>query len=165
MPLVCYRAHGHGRSAVSSLAQSSSVIVAIHSHPLSIIVIVYCRLSLSLSIVVHCHSSSSIIVSFKVRQLPSDVHQHSFVRPFLSTDVHLSPFIPVDTLYSSNYMYYIHMYPISYFSNHMYIFFKIIYRFLKLIHTFTYSRINTYIYVFCINMYIYIIFVLIHTLT
>jgi len=54
---------------------------------------------------------------------------------------------------------------ISYFSNRMYVFFKIVYRFFYLICTFTYSCINTYVCVFCINTYIYIIFILIHTLT
>jgi len=165
MPLVCYRARGRGCSVMSSLAQSSSVIVAIHSCPPSITVIVYCSLSPSLSIVVRRLWSLSITILFNVRQLSSNVHQRSSIRPFLSTNVRLSSFIPINTLYSSNYMYCIHMYPIPYFSNRMYIFFKIVYRFLKLIHTFTYSCINTYIYIFCINMYIYIIFVLIHTFT
>ncbi len=71
---------------------------------------------------------------FVIRFCPFDpfVHQHPF------TNVHSSPFIPINVPYFSNLMYCVHMHPILYFSNCMYVFFKIIYRFVK---------INTYIYI------------------
>jgi hypothetical protein len=49
-------------------------------------------------------------------QCPSLFHLTS-VHKRPSINIRSSSFIPVDTLYSSNYMYYVHMYPISYSSN------------------------------------------------
>jgi imidazoleglycerol phosphate synthase glutamine amidotransferase subunit HisH len=87
-----------------------------------------------LSVVVHCNSINRRASQFHLTSItvPS-------VWPLLSIDVHSLLFNPINTLYLSNRMYYVHTYPIPYFSNRIYVFFKIVYRF------------------FLINMYIYIV--------
>jgi hypothetical protein len=139
---IVWQCHRHHSRHLSSLSSSSSSSVAF----------AFCRchfLSKSPFIaIVVLYSFVNVIIHHSYLQHPS-----TFVRlsgPLPSTDIHLLSFIPVDT---------------PYFSNHMYVFFKIVYRFLKIICTSTYFCINTYIYIFCINTYIYVSFVLIHTFT
>jgi hypothetical protein len=131
------------RSTTLSLTQSLSVVVAV-------IVAVRHHRCPSLSIIVHRSSPS---LSGSVYPTPS---------------IHRCPLVAIHprqrAVFFKSY-YYVPLYPISYSSNHMYVSFKIVYRFFKLICISTYSRINTYIYIFRINIHIYVIFVLIHTLT
>ncbi len=95
-----------------------------------VIVTVHCCL-MSITVLSNvCHNS--------VRRPSTSIRLVLSVQPLPSVNVRLSPFIPINVLYSSNRMYYVHKYPISYFSNHMYIFFKIIYRFSFLINTYIY---------------------------
>jgi hypothetical protein len=109
-----------------------------------------------LSIVICCLSLSVVV---PLTLLFIAVCHNSFRCPLTSvqrpsTSIRSSSFILIDALYFSNRMYYVHTYSITYSSNRMYVFFKIVYKFLKLICTPTYSRINIYIYVFRINTYI-----------
>lgn len=48
-----------------------------------------------------------------------DVHPQTSIHQRLSIDVRPSLFILIDASYSSNYMYYVHTYQISYSSNHI----------------------------------------------
>jgi hypothetical protein len=138
-----------------------------------------CRPSSRVAVVVHCRRSKSLFVIITIHHhcshhwCPTYIHTISSIWPLPSINVHPSsfilvdmPYIAINTQYSSNHMYYVHMYPYHISSNHMYVFFKIIYRFyFELIRTSKYGHINTYIYIFHINTYIYIIFVLIHIFT
>jgi len=115
------------------LSQSTSIVIRRSRCPSSfVIVVIHCRLSPSIvvhcwsspfvEIDVHCHVSSSIIVL-------SHVYERLSIWFCLSdlfhspTSVHIRPSLSifVDASYSSNRMYYVHMYPISYSSNHMYV--------------------------------------------
>ncbi len=120
-----------------------------------IVVVVYrCLLQLSSIIVRHIRRLLSFVVVVVHCHRHHRSLQHSSIylvlsgQPLPSIDIGLSLFILVDVPYSSNHRYCVNTYPIT-CSSRWYI------GFLKLIH----------IYIFRSNMYIYVIFVLIHTLT
>jgi len=89
MPLVCYRARGCSCFVVSSLVQSSSVIVAIHSHH---------HLSSSLSIVVY---HRRCLLSFvTIRHRPSQFRSTFVSFRLMSINVRPSgPFCPLTFIY------------------------------------------------------------------
>ncbi len=81
----------------------------------------------------------AVALSFVVRPIIIAFHPLTSIHRCPSTDVHPPSFILVNVSYSSNCLYYVYTYFIPYSSNYMYVFFKIVYRFLK--------KINTYIYI------------------
>ncbi len=119
----------HYRSSQSLSNAVTVIIVVCHSY--------HSSLSPSQSsfvvVVVRCN-----FVNVVIRHRPLQFRPIPSIWSLLSTDIRLLPFIPVDASNSSNRMYYIHTYSIPYSSNHMYVFFKIVYRFFK---------INMYIYI------------------
>jgi len=83
--------------------------------------------SMSRFLTIHRCSSQFYLTSLNFYPMFVNVRPANLSHPPMSIRRHSSPL----TLYSSNCMYYVHTYPILYSSNHMYVFFKIIYRFLK----------------------------------